>query len=191
MEQTENDAVATFDTIYTNNHIQILKVLLPYFDSRSQKGLVIMIKYMELQYAMEYLNRHPAALNAASLNGQTEKTASKKPDIVEIFEQIKNFCTPSERAMFEQLANMKRSMEMYGQMKEMMELFNQFSPDSSFSDAGDGGQPAADAGSKGDTPFSSSAPEGPNPMEMLKGMLSAEQQAMFEMFQTSFDNNAG
>ena len=32
MEQTDQQAVIAFDTLYTNNHIQILKILLPLFD---------------------------------------------------------------------------------------------------------------------------------------------------------------
>lgn len=175
MEQElyENKAVASFDTIYTNNHIRILKVLLPYFDPNSQKKLAIMIKFMELRYTMDYFSRHAPAFS------NDPDSFSRQPDIVRIFEQIKNFCTPSERAMFEQLANMKKSMEMYEEMMGMMQLFNQFS-DSGAAD------PASEPSKAEDTngaPFG-----GGNPMDMLKGMLSPEQQAMFDMFQSSFGN---
>lgn len=255
MEHNENQAVITFDTLYTNNHIQILKVLLPYFDGNSRKKLAVLIKFMELRYTMEYFSRHMALECAGE-----QDSDSGKPDIVKIFEQIKNFCTPSERAMFDQLANMKKSMEMYEEMMNMMQLFSQLSPDggmpfggggsdSSGSDdggeanfdgngnfncgenadydssdsAGFSGSGNADCGSSsdnagfsgsgnadfnrgGNTDFDSnrsasasaayfdqfsqsSMPFGSaNPMEMLKGMLSPEQQAMFEMFQSSFGN---
>lgn len=210
MEQNENKAVVTFDTLYTSNHIQILKILLPYFDVKSRKNLAIMIKFMELRYTMEYFNRHTAFLDAASSD---ESNGARQPDIIEIFEQIKNFCTPSERAMFDQLANMKRSMDMYEEMMGMMQLFNQFAPDAdSFPENGPAQDRAYDS-DKGQTEVhdsdangertnrSASDPENPspdltgnlfgnaNPMDMLKGMLSPEQQAMFEMFQSSFGNN--
>lgn len=200
MEQHENKAIITFDTLYTSNHIQILKVLLPYFDVKSRKNLAIMIKFMELRYTMEYFNRHTALLDAASFDEQNE--SARQPDIIEIFEQIKNFCTPSERAMFDQLTNIKRSMEMYEEMMSMMQLFNQFAPDADSSPdegetqdrscASDSCQTNDDAyGSEnnsqglGINPFGSA-----NPMDMLKGMLSPEQQAMFEMFQSSFGNGS-
>ena len=177
MEHCDSEAVVAFDTLYTNNHIQILKVLLPYFDSGSRKNLAVLIKFMELQYTMEYFSRHPSALCAASCD-------PKQPDIAEIFEQIKNFCTPSEKAVFEQLANMKKSMEMYEELLNMMQLFEQFSPGngpdgfSGVPESGDG--PGQGDGPADQTPFGSA-----NPMDLLKGMLSPEQQAMFELFQSS------
>lgn len=187
MEPNENEAVAAFDTLYTNNHIQILKVLLPYFDSKGRKHLTVLIKFMELRYTLEYFSRH-AALDAASCEEHRE--SGKQPDIVRIFEQIKNFCTPSERAMFDQLANMKKSMEMYEEMMGMMQLFSQLMPEnentSSGQDAFTGPAESAaqtEASGTNSVPFGSS-----NPMDMLKGMLSPEQQTMFEMFQSSFGN---
>lgn len=190
MEPKENEAVAAFDTLYTNNHIQILKILLPHFDSKGRKRLAILIKFMELRYTMEYFSRHTA---------EDERDGTKQPDIVRIFEQIKNFCTPSERAMFDQLANLKKSMEMYEEMTNMMQLFSQLMPegeDASFEkqtvpehDNPDHPcqEPSPDGGSASSgqsfPPFGDA-----NPMNMLKGMLSPEQQAMFEMFQSSLGN---
>lgn len=194
MEPIENEAVIAFDTLYTNNHIQILKVLLPYFDVKGRKQLAVLIKFMELRYTMDYFNRH-SALNAAT---QEEYRKSGQPDIVKIFEQIKNFCTPSERAMFDQLANMKKSMEMYEEMMSMMQMFSQLMPEGE-SKANDdipcGARteyadfPEHDCSDQNDSTGQSSNPFGnANPMDMLKGMLSPEQQAMFEMFQSSFGN---
>ncbi len=193
MEHSENEAVIAFDTLYTQNHIQILKVLLPYFDSEKRKNMAVMIKFMELQYTMEYVNRHPADLSSASM----EHKDGQPPDIVEIFGQIKNFCTPTERAMFEQLANMKKSMEMYQEMMDMMQLFGQLSPDGGFSPFGTGPFGSPDPETAGASFSDEAGAPGPdfqnfggfgntNPLDMLKGMLSPEQQAMFEMFQSSF-----
>ena len=105
MEPCENEAIAAFDTLYTQNHIQILKVLLPYFDPASQKSIAVWIKYMELQYTMVCAKRHPAMVCCETL---------EKPDIADIFEKIKNFCTPQERAVFGHICSMKKSLEMYG-----------------------------------------------------------------------------
>lgn len=165
MPNCENESVVLFDTLYTHNHIQILKVLLPYFDADSRKNLAVMIKFMELEYTMEYVNRHPPLLKAAAF----EKDAGKKkqPDIVEIFEQIKLFCTPSERAMFDQLTNMKKSLDMYQEVMDMMQMLGPLT------------QPDSNA---------SSSAGGINPLDLLKGMLSPEQQNMFEMFQSSLDS---
>ena len=50
MNVCENEAVIAFDTLYTQNHIQILKILLPYFDPYGQNHLAVWIKYLELRY---------------------------------------------------------------------------------------------------------------------------------------------
>ena len=44
MNVCENEAVIAFDTLYTQNHIQILKILLPYFDPYGQSHLAVWIK---------------------------------------------------------------------------------------------------------------------------------------------------
>lgn len=180
MEPCENKAIAAFDTLYTQNHIQILKVLLPYFDPASQKNIAVWIKYMELQYTMSCVNRSPAMICCE---------ISEKPDIADIFEKIKNFCTPRERAVFGQICSMKKSLEMYEEMKGMMDLFEQLSPEQNpfagiFS--GSGSPPDRQNTSSGaqDSTASSSS----EPMELLKGLLSPEQLAMFETFSSSFQN---
>lgn len=199
MEPCENEAIIAFDTLYTNNHIQILKVLLPAFDPESRKNMAVLIKFMELQYTMECVRRQPAALDAASLGG-TGGSKDRQPDMIQLFEQIKIFCTPTERAMFDQLSNMKKSMEMYQEMMDMMQLFGEMSQDGGFSpfggDLSGGGTQAGAATNQANS--DAAAPDGEaeqnaggfggaNPMDMLKGMLSPEQQAMFEMFQSSMN----
>ena len=57
MNVCENEAVIAFDTLYTQNHIQILKILLPYFDPYGQNHLAVWIKYLELRYTLEYVSR--------------------------------------------------------------------------------------------------------------------------------------
>lgn len=180
MEPCENEAIAAFDTLYTQNHIQILKVLLPYFDPASQKNIAVWIKYMELQYTMSCADRQPAMVSCS---------VSEKPDIADIFEKIKNFCTPQERAVFGQICSMKKSLEMYEEMKGMMELFEQLSPEQNpftgmFSGSGSpSGRQNAASGMQ-DSP----APSAAEPMELLKGLLSPEQLALFEAFSSSFQN---
>ena len=48
-QDNDNDYVLVFDHFYTNNHIQIMKTLLPYIDSAAMSMLPVMIKYMELK----------------------------------------------------------------------------------------------------------------------------------------------
>ena len=45
MDEKEKDAVFLFDTLYTTNHIQMLKILLSYFPENSRNQLAIFIKF--------------------------------------------------------------------------------------------------------------------------------------------------
>ena len=129
-----------------------------------------------------------------------------------LFEQIKNFCSPREKALFGELLNLQKNLEMFEEMKGMMQLFEtlrESAPDADADTAADadcsGTNPdagytkaAARAGSETDTAagqatsaFDSAsasptengaAPDNFDPMTFLKGMLSPEQQAMFEAF---------
>ena len=129
-----------------------------------------------------------------------------------LFEQIKNFCSPQEKALFGELLNLQKNLEMFEEMKGMMQLFETFresAPDTDADTAADadcfGTNPdagytkaAARAGSETDTAAGQSTsafdsasasltgtttfPDNFDPMTFLKGMLSPEQQAMFEAF---------
>ena len=206
MNVCENEAVIAFDTLYTQNHIQILKILLPYFDPYGQSHLAVWIKYLELRYTLEYVSRHPSP----PYKNQTSGTSS--PDFAVLFEQIKNFCSPQEKALFGELLNLQKNLELFEEMKGMMQLFETFresAPDTDADTAADtdciGTNPdagytkaAARAGSETDTAagqatsaFDSASasltgtttfPDNFDPMTFLKGMLSPEQQAMFEAF---------
>ena len=44
MDEKEQDNVTAFDMLFTTNQIQIMKMLLPYFDSSMQKYIAVLIK---------------------------------------------------------------------------------------------------------------------------------------------------
>ena len=168
MNVCENEAVIAFDTLYTQNHIQILKILLPYFDPYGQSHLAVWIKYLELRYTLEYVSRHPSP----PYKNQTSGTSS--PDFAVLFEQIKNFCSPQEKALFGELLNLQKNLELFEEMKGMMQLFETLRESVPDVDA--------DTAANTDCSATNPAPGNFDPMTFLKGMLSPEQQAMFEAF---------
>ena len=181
MDDRENELILSFDTIYTTNHIQMLKVLLPLFDPGIQKKMAVMIKYLEFQYTLDYFRQNPDLPGALCSPEHAWQREDQKPDIIEIFSRIKAFCTPPERAMFDQLANLKQNMERYEEMMRMMQMFSEFS--GAFE--GTASQPP----SPDDAAFAQTAGNaegGLNPMDLLKTMLTPEQQSMFDMFAAAF-----
>lgn len=187
----ELDAAAAFDTIYTTNHIRILKTLLPFFGTREKNGLAVLIRYLELQYTMQYAASHPLSVCG-------EGPEKKKLDFPLFYQSIKGLLDERERNMFEKILQMQNTMKNVQEMMQMMELMKELNPEmfSSGPDASgqeSGGSASGKEGREepGFGPQDGSREDaaggsffgGMNPMELLKGMLSPEQAAMFEMFQ--------
>lgn len=151
----ESSNVMAFDALYTNNQIQKLKILLPYIDPAMQKNMAIYIKYMELKYTMDFFKKHPFHIRAASK--ETEKTDLKK-----LCRELKPYSTEAEVKQLEQMESLFQTMEMYQEMSQTVSTMQEMFPDMSAADT--------------DNPSSSSMED------MLMGMLSPEQKAMFEAF---------
>ena len=61
MDDKRIDKAAAFDTLFTNNRIQILKTLAYYIDPHLLKGLAVYIKFLELQYTLALFRKHPCS----------------------------------------------------------------------------------------------------------------------------------
>jgi len=131
--EQDNDNVLVFDHFYTNNHIQIMKSLLPYIDNDASSMLPVMIKYMELRYTME-LVKHKAQPFAQSLAACSREPA----DLDSIYRAIRRYLSPDEERGFAQMMNMMNTMSNVRQMQQMMELMQGMGGDENiFSGFGD------------------------------------------------------
>lgn len=157
MDKNRSSKVVAFDTLFSTNHIQMLKVLLPYADHQTQKTLAVYIKFLELNYTLDFYRKHPFPLCGCV---QQEET----PDIGCLCEELLPFCTEAEKQKLLQIKNIFQSMEMYREMSKTMDLMKDFMPPPG-AESGDG----ADAGSF-------------DVMNVLMNMLSPEQKQMFELF---------
>lgn len=151
----DSSNVMAFDALYTNNQIQKLKVILPYIDPSMQKNMAIYIKYMELKYTMDLFRKHPFHICSA-----TEQNSP--PDINRLCQELKPYCTESESHQLEQMRSLFQTMEMYQEMSQTMSAMQEIFPDMGKAD--------------GNNAFGTSMDE------LLMGMLSPEQKAMFEAF---------
>lgn len=131
MDETKKpDKIQAFDSLFTNNHIQMYKVLLPYFEPSMQKQIAIYIKYMELQYTLSYFKHHPYAF----------LPKDDKSDATEICREILPFCSYQQKNQLEKimdlLVNFKNMQEMMETVNMMKEMFPE-----GFSIGDDGGLP--------------------------------------------------
>ncbi len=165
----EAAGVAAFDAIYTTNELQKLKILLPCLEPSLQKHLAVYIKYRELCYTMQYVRRHASQLSGCSLS------SGGKPDLYALCGQLSLYSTPEEIRQLEQLQNMGRTWENMQEMAQTMSALQELFPDSGIPPFGDGPSPF-------DGESGASAQAGPFSADMLLGMLTPEQRAMYDMF---------
>lgn len=183
MEKHDKDFLQTFDALYTTNQIQIMKILLPYCNPDSRRGLAVMIKFMEFDYTLRLTRTHPESFQEEALPFS----------LSDICDKVKNYCSPQVRSMLEQFQSIQNAMQMYEEMKQYMDLFQGMSTNDADGAAGaaEGNDSAPESGKDGEkagnSPFSAG---GMNPMDMIMGMLSPDQQSMFQMFQSDFNTEA-
>lgn len=122
MSEREQDKVWAFDTLFTNNHIQKLKILMPYFDRSMQKHLAVYIKFLELQYTMNFFRSYPSA-DLAPLPRESSMDFSK------MCTEMIPYCNPSERTQMENMQNMFRTYENYKEMMEMVQMMKDMFPE--------------------------------------------------------------
>lgn len=111
MTENGQEKIVAFDTLFTTNQIQILKILLTYVEPAQQKLIAVYIKFLELQYTMTFMQKHPSSL------GNFPKEESF--NVSKLYEEVLPFCTPSDR---ERLTQMKNMYENFTNMQEMLQM---------------------------------------------------------------------
>ena len=122
MDDNRIDKAAAFDTLFTNNRIQILKTLAYYIDPHLLKGLAVYIKFQELQYTLALFRKHPeTALHSFSLPSDGSSLAG------ELCSDLMPLCDEAQKASLQQvtqmLDNIHNFQEMMDMAKSMQELF--------------------------------------------------------------------
>ncbi len=172
MEEKKQDKITAFDVLSTNNHIQMLKIIIPYFDSPLQKQFAIYVKFLELQHALSYYQSHSYELRSCAIK-------KEEFNISKICTEILPYCTQEEKQKVEQIAGLFRSIDMYKEMFSTFEAMKELFPESFEGGFPFGAPPQPNPDPDG---YSANNHATMNMADMLMNMLSPEQKAMFEMF---------
>lgn len=164
MEKKPPRPMTPFDELTMPSELQTLKLLLPYTPVSRQQSVWIMIKFMELQYTIQFFS-HPENLL------HTQAFRHFPASLAEMLEEISPYLPPEEAEMLDTFRNVMNIME-------MMQMF-QNSSDFSENDS----ENTASAAQNSPLNFG-----GMNPLDLMSGMLSPEQQEMFQMYQSMFSN---
>lgn len=156
MEEQNTNAITAFDSLFTNNQIQMLKILLPRLAPEHQGGFAVYIKLLELQYAFTLLRRHAGKLlfgNGKQLSADFFQ--GDNSDTVELLDELLPFSGPKERTRIENMKNMILNFKKMQEMMEMIKMMQELFPE----------------GMGGD-----------NPMDLFAGMSDPGLSSIFEMF---------
>lgn len=202
METTKNEQIYAFDSLYTTNHIQMLKILLPCLPPPLQKNLALYIKFLELRYTISFLNTHPYVLSGCGFDKKYGEQEIPLDDLLP-------YLTPEEAENFRQLQKGMDMMKQFSKMQKNMEALKGILPEGMdfetlFGQMMSAGQHEADSSSKkqsapgdasdkakSDNPFPAggifqnmikNAPSG----DILKNMMSDSQKEMYEKFNERF-----
>ncbi len=161
MDTKQSDKIAVFDTLYTNNHIQMLKILIPVVGKEFRHNLAIYIKYMEFQYTISLAKSAPHTFN---LCAESEK---QPVDFFELCDELLPFCSEKEQSMLKNIKNIQGTLKQYKEMESAMKMMKELFPE------------GMDFGTK----TGSGDNESGFSMDMLLNLLSPEQKDLFSMFQ--------
>lgn len=113
-DQTQAKILA-FDTLFTTNHIQILKILLSYMKPSSQKLWAVYIKFLELQYTYAYFNRQSP--------GEAPYIPHEETFIfTKLNEEISPYCNQDEKEQLTKINEIFQNLENFQEMTEMIKM---------------------------------------------------------------------
>lgn len=118
MEEKGTSPVTTFDSRFTTNKIQMLKVLMAWLPPSQQGMLAVYIKFLELQHTF-YLLRRPEIHFAGSRHLSADFFSGDNSDTIELLDELLPYSSQAERYRIE---NMKNILQNIGRMKEVMEM---------------------------------------------------------------------
>lgn len=98
------------DQVANQNHLQLIKAMLPYLPPANQKNLCYCIKMMELQNISAFYRSHTCCAQSI------EDSGSASP--AEILSDIRNYCDESEQSIIDQLLQTLSMLELYSTMSK-------------------------------------------------------------------------
>lgn len=193
-ETIKNEQIYAFDSLYTTNHIQMLKILLPCLNPPLQKNLALYIKFLELRYTISFLNAHPYVISGCGFD--REHRGQEIP-----IDDLLPYLTPQEAESFKQLQKSMDMMKQFSNMQKNMEALKGILPEgmdleSLFQSMMNGGKDntaessghAADSGTKTADSILKNMMQNASSGDILKNMMSDSQKELYEKFNRRFQN---
>lgn len=105
----ENDTYlepTIFDTLTQSREIQMLKTAVPYMKQSQKRQFAILIKYMELQRAIQIFTPGAASLSACEIPAEENNSLN-------MLNEMRKYATPREQEMIDNFTNLFSMMTLY------------------------------------------------------------------------------
>lgn len=167
-----------FDSLTNNTQLDLMKVMIPYLPPSNQSGFAMMIRMQEMQETMKFYKTFPTGINSCDL----EDEKGNKGDM---FSDMRPYLPQDTGGKIDGMMSM---MSMMNMMKEMQPTNSPNNTNESTSNT----SPFGGMDMSMIMPLFSSMMGGSsssNSMEMMKSMLSPEQEGLFDMMSMMNDFN--
>lgn len=191
MEEKGRETITAFDTAFTTNRIQMMKVFLSYLAPELQSGLAVYIKFSELKYVMQLARQFPGR---PTLQGRSTVLSFKslmdgslfekdQAGVLELLDELLPFSSPNERSRIQNLKNMLINLSRMREMMDMMDMMKELFPEGMGDSNGNFGDMfSAMAGMSGGKGISGMA-------DMFSGMDPSTLVQFMQMFQVFSSGN--
>ncbi len=130
MEEQGLKTINAFDALFTNNRIQMLKILLPWLAPAQQGGFAVYIKLLELQYAISFLrSRQGERLLGSGRQLSADFFQGDNADTLKLLDELLPFSGSEERAKIENMKQMIMNLKKMQEMMDMIQMLQELFPE--------------------------------------------------------------
>ena len=113
LTEDASEAILAFDTLFTTNHMKILKLLFPYLNQEGQKKLAVYIKWQEFVFTLHFFD-HPCSFAPPSFS-------KREVSFTTLYPILSAYCTKEEQDFLSKISG-------FMNIKTMMEQFQEYLP---------------------------------------------------------------
>ena len=122
MENSSQDKINAFDTLFTNPQIQKLKILLPCFTPSVQLKMAVWIKFLEFRYTLQFLKENKQFASGIYLT-------QNMPDLSVLCTELAPYSSREEKKQLQQFSDMIQSLNNCKEMMEMVQTMKDIFPE--------------------------------------------------------------
>lgn len=116
-ESSGQEKIYVFDSLYTNEHIQMLKIIYSSLSPQAKQSFAPIIKYLEFKYTITLTKSgFPAGTNEKEQNDTVSM-------IQHIYEEIRPLLSETEKKQFSKIDEIYNMFQTFQQIQKTMEQF--------------------------------------------------------------------